>query len=97
MSSLYSHYILPYYSKINSCKYSNQYVIEEFISGKELTVSTIKFSRKIKALAITEIKTNNLFFDYQAKYSKGYAKHILPAKISKKSYNKWILYGRSEK
>ncbi len=65
-------------------------LIEEFISGKELTVATIKFSTKITPLAVTEIKPSNSFFDYQSKYSKGYAKHILPANITKKNYNKCL-------
>ncbi len=68
-------------------RFHDEILIEEYIQGKELTVSTIKFSEKIQALAVTEIKTNNNFFDYQAKYSKGYSNHILPAKISKKNYN----------
>ena len=67
-----------------------KFLIEEFISGKELTVSTINFRNRIEALAVTEIKTRNKFFDYQAKYSKGYAKHTIPAKISKKNYNKCL-------
>ncbi len=67
-----------------------EFLVEEFIPGKELTVSTFKFDKKIEALAVTEIKTRNNFFDYQAKYSKGYAKHTLPAKISKKNYNKCL-------
>ena len=65
-------------------------LVEEFISGRELTVSTLKFNRKIEALAVTEIKTKNIFFDYKAKYSKGYAKHILPAKLGKKEYNQCL-------
>ncbi len=68
----------------------NDIIVEEFITGKELTVSTVNFSKKIEALAVTEIKSINSFFDYQAKYSKGYAKHILPAKLSKKNYNKCL-------
>ena len=71
-------------------KLHNEILIEEFITGKELTVSTIKFSNKIKPLAVTEIKSKNSFFDYKAKYSKGYAKHILPAKISLKDYKKCL-------
>ena len=67
-----------------------EFLIEEFISGKELTVSTINFGNRIEALAVTEIKTRNKFFDYQAKYSRGYAKHTIPAKISKKNYNKCL-------
>ena len=65
----------------------DEVMVEEYILGKELTVSTIKFAKKTHALAITEIKCKNKFFDYQAKYSKGYSKHILPAKIDKKKYN----------
>ncbi len=65
-------------------------LIEELILGQELTVSTIKFSNNIKALAVTEIKTKNNFFDYKAKYSKGIAKHVLPARISKFNYNRCL-------
>ena len=67
-----------------------KFIVEEFIKGKELTVSTINFSNKIEALGVTEIKHNKSFFDYQSKYSKGLAKHILPAKITKKNYEKCL-------
>ena len=67
-------------------------LIEEYISGKELTVSTIKLDKKIHALAVTEIKSKNNFFDYKAKYSKGYAKHILPAKLNKINYSKCLKF-----
>ena len=75
----------------NEISFHNKIIIEKFISGKELTVSTIKFSNKIEALAVTEIKSKNTFFDYQAKYSKGYSKHILPANLSKKNYLKCLM------
>ena len=67
-------------------------LIEEYISGRELTVSTIKLDKKIHALAVTEIKSKNNFFDYKAKYSKGYAKHILPAKLNKINYTKCLKF-----
>ena len=67
-------------------------LIEEYISGKELTVSTIKLDKKIHALAVTEIKSKNNFFDYKSKYSKGYAKHILPAKLNKINYAKCLKF-----
>ena len=67
-------------------------LIEEYISGRELTVSTIKLNKKIHALAVTEIKSKNNFFDYKAKYSKGYAKHILPAKLNKINYVKCLKF-----
>ncbi len=67
-----------------------KFIVEEYIEGKELTVSTINFSKKIEALGVTEIKHDKSFFDYKSKYSKGLAKHILPAKISKKNYKKCL-------
>ncbi len=70
--------------------FHNDIIVEEFISGKELTVSTINFYNNIEALAVTEIKSKNKFFDYQAKYSKGYAKHILPANLTIKNYKKCL-------
>ena len=77
--------------KINKYKESiflhDHILIEEYISGKELTVSTIELSKKIEALAVTEIKYKNNFFDYEAKYSKGLSTHHLPANLSKKNYN----------
>ena len=65
-------------------------LFEEYISGKELTVSTIKFGKKIEALGVTEIKSNNRFFDYKAKYTKGFSKHIIPAKIDPPIYKKCL-------
>jgi len=75
--------------KLNNHK---EILIEEYISGRELTVSTIKFDTEIHALAVTEIKSKNNFFDYKAKYSKGYAKHILPAKLNKINYAKCLKF-----
>jgi len=75
--------------KLNNHK---EILIEEYISGRELTVSTIKLDKKIHALAVTEIKSNNNFFDYKAKYTKGYAKHILPAKLNKINYAKCLKF-----
>tara|TARA_B100000900_G_scaffold9783_1_gene8016 strand:+ start:542 stop:1492 length:951 start_codon:yes stop_codon:yes gene_type:complete len=67
-------------------------LIEEYVFGRELTVSTIKLDKKIHALAVTEIKSKNNFFDYKAKYSKGYARHILPAKLNRKNYDKCLKF-----
>ncbi len=75
--------------KLNNHK---EILIEKYISGRELTVSTIKLDKKIHALAVTEIKSKNNFFDYKAKYSKGYAKHILPAKLNKINYVKCLKF-----
>ena len=49
-------------------------MIEPFIEGKELTVAVIEENRKSKAIEVTEIVSNNLFFDYEAKYTKGFSR-----------------------
>ncbi len=67
-------------------------IIEKFIFGKELTVSVLKKNSKNTPLGVTEIQSNNKFFDYQSKYTKGYSKHILPAKINKIQFNKCLNY-----
>ena len=67
-------------------------LIEEYISGSELTVSTVKLNKKIHALAVTEIKSKNNFFDYKAKYSKGYASHIIPAKLTRVNYSNCLKF-----
>ena len=67
---------------------------EPYIEGKELTVTVIEDNKISKAVEVTEIYSNNLFFDYQAKYSKGFAKHILPAKIPKDIYDKCLSFSK---
>lgn len=56
-------------------------LIEEFLSGIEVSVGVIKYQGQIKALPITEIVPENDFFDYEAKYL-GKSKEITPARIS---------------
>ena len=74
----------------NEIKNHNTLIIEEYIEGRELTVAVLVINKKIQALEVTEIKSKNIFFDYKAKYTKGYSKHILPAKINKKNYNQCL-------
>jgi D-alanine-D-alanine ligase len=59
----------------------DQILIEEFISGREFTIGVFKSKGTITVLPITEIKTNNTFFDFEAKYL-GKSEEITPAIIS---------------
>ena len=70
--------------------YDEDFIIEKYISGKELTVSILENESKIKPLAVTEIVSLNKTYDYQAKYTKGFSKHYIPARISKQNYNKCL-------
>jgi D-alanine-D-alanine ligase len=51
----------------------NDVLVEEFIAGRELTVAVMGD----KALAVTEIRTGNAFYDYDAKYSDGGSVHVV--------------------
>ena len=52
-------------------------MVEAFIPGREFTISIMGG----KALAVTEVKTERLFYDYDAKYVAGGSTHEIPAKI----------------
>ena len=62
-------------------KEDSQVLAEEFISGREFTIGVFKSKGKIITLPITEIVTQNEFFDFQAKYE-GASNEITPADIS---------------
>ncbi len=68
-------------------KNHNDLMIEPYIEGRELTVSVFDENNVSKAIDVTEIITKNIFFDYEAKYSKGFSKHILPAQLPNHIYN----------
>ncbi len=63
-------------------KEDDQILIEEFISGTELTIGVFKKADQIIPLPITEIRSKTDFFDYKAKYTTGMADEITPAPIS---------------
>ncbi len=67
-----------------------KFLIEMFIQGIELTVSVLEKNSNPTPLAVTEIISLNSTYDYQAKYTKGFSKHFIPARISKKNYNKCL-------
>ena len=56
-------------------------IIESFLDGKEVSVGVIKYHNELIVLPITEIVSENDFFDYEAKYM-GKSKEITPARIS---------------
>ncbi|WP_445757650.1 D-alanine--D-alanine ligase [Polaribacter sp.] len=56
-------------------------LIESFLDGIEVSVGVIQYKNHLKVLPITEIVSENDFFDYEAKYL-GKSKEITPARIS---------------
>ncbi len=66
--------------------YDNEkFLVEKYIAGKELTVSILKNDLVTKPLEVTEIVSLNKIYDYKAKYTKGFSKHYIPARITKKN------------
>lgn len=56
-------------------------LVEEFVSGKELTVTVLGEKTGSRALAVTEILPSGEWYDFDAKYAPGGSKHELPANI----------------
>lgn len=53
-------------------------LVEEYIPGRELTVSVMDG----KAMGVTELRPNEGFYDYEAKYTDGKTTHLCPAPVS---------------
>ena len=60
-------------------KYDDEILIEEFISGKEITVSIVGED----VLPIIEIRPEHGLYDYECKYTKGLTEYICPAELNK--------------
>ncbi|MFK8058559.1 MAG: D-alanine--D-alanine ligase [Polaribacter sp.] len=77
--------ILPAIEK--AYKEDSEILIESFLEGTEVSVGVIEFKGSTKVLPITEIVTENDFFDYEAKYE-GKSQEITPARITKEEKQK---------
>jgi len=62
-------------------KEDDELIIESFLDGTEVSVGVIRYKGEVTVLPITEIVTENDFFDYEAKYL-GKSKEITPARLS---------------
>ena len=68
-------------------KEDHQVLIEEFIKGKELTCGMIKTNTSLIVFPITQIISENEYFDYEAKYQ-GKSKEVTPAEVDETITNK---------
>lgn len=65
----------------NAYKEDNEIIIESFLDGTEVSVGVINYKEEIIVLPITEIVSENDFFDYEAKYL-GKSQEITPARLT---------------
>ena len=71
----------------NAYKEDNEIIIESFLDGTEVSVGVINYQGTITVLPVTEIVSENDFFDYEAKYL-GKSQEITPARISAETTEK---------
>lgn len=67
-------------------RFGEQVMVERFVPGRELTVTVMGE----RALAVTEIRTKQGFYDYRNKYTAGGSEHILPAPIDEQVYQRCL-------
>lgn len=63
-------------------KEDDEIIIESYLDGTEVSIGVINYKGDIKVLPITEIVSENDFFDYEAKYL-GKSQEITPARLTK--------------
>lgn len=72
----------------DAMKYGEEVLIEQYIKGRELTV-TVMGNADPKVLAITEIiPVISEFYDYKAKYENGGSRHVCPAQMPEEAQEK---------
>ncbi len=70
-------------------KYGDTVLVEKYIKGREMQIAVLNG----KALGVLEIKLlkNKRFYDYETKYTDGFAEHLFPAPLSKDAYNRALM------
>ena len=58
-------------------RWGDRIMAERFVPGRELTVAVMGD----RPLAVTEIETGRVFYDYDAKYAEGGSRHTIPARV----------------
>ena len=66
---------------IEAFKHGTEVIVEENIEGREVTCGVYRDIEEIKALPVTEIISENEYFDYDAKYN-GKSNEITPADLN---------------
>ena len=71
-------------NELSNWHYGKYLMIEEYIKGRELTCGIINN----KPTEIMEITSNNIFYDYETKYTEGMSKYEIPNNLPSELYNR---------
>ncbi len=63
--------------ELNDWTFGGDVLIERYVPGRELTVGVMDD----RALAVTELRPRQGFYNYEAKYTEGKTEHLLPAPV----------------
>jgi len=63
--------------ELNGWTFGGDVLIERYVPGRELTVGVMDD----RALAVTELRPRQGFYNYEAKYTEGKTEHLLPAPV----------------
>jgi D-alanine-D-alanine ligase len=66
--------------------YGEEVLVERYIPGREIQVAVMGD----RALGAIEIVPKKQFYDYEAKYSDGFAEHLMPAPINPGAYDEML-------
>ncbi len=64
-------------------------MVEKYVPGREIQVAVMGD----RVLGAIEIKMKRGFYDYEAKYTEGFAEHLMPAPLDKGIYEQVLEYG----
>ncbi|MDR3047878.1 MAG: D-alanine--D-alanine ligase [Bacteroidales bacterium] len=68
----------------DALEFDDQFMVERFVKGREMTCGVTTINGTVQALAVTEIKSKKEYYDYEAKYTPGFLELVTPALISEK-------------
>ena len=71
-------------NELSNWHYGKYLMIEEYIKGRELTCGIINN----KPTEIMEITSNNIFYDYETKYTEGMSKYEIPNNLPSELYKR---------
>jgi D-alanine-D-alanine ligase len=72
------------YALDKAFSYGDKVIIEKYIKGKEVQIGILNG----KALGGVEVRSSLEFYNYEAKYTPGLTKYILPPRITNKAYER---------
>jgi len=69
-------------------RFGERVLVERYVPGREITVAVMDD----RALGVLELRPNNGFYDYAAKYTEGRATHLMPAPLPPATYEAALDY-----